>query len=103
MNPNAKLAILCLLDEAEEVAARDRLRLQLAERDAERAASELDNVRPKRAVKRFQWPPSAKTCAKRPFGSEAAALRSCATLGHTVRAYKCPDCKSYHITKNVNS
>lgn len=81
---------------------RDRKALRLAERDVERLSTEMEVIRARARPKteRQKLEPVI-LCAKRSFGSEDAALKSCATLGHTVRAYECPHCRKWHITKQV--
>lgn len=90
--------ILRLLDAVEMLHSMTEKRAALAENDAERAWSELEAMAPEKPAVARSFAEAFK-CPKRPFGSETAALRASATNGHTVRAYQCPACKKWHITK----
>ena len=94
-----------LLTQAFHVAQRDKTRLALAERDTERLAIELEALaaKPTRTPAKPK-PAQPRHCGKRWYKSEAAAKAASASLAHTVRTYRCPDCSTraedvFHFTK----
>lgn len=88
-----------LLTLAQAVAKRDATRLRLAENDSDRLSAEIEALRHKPTRTSAKPKPQIIKCTKRPFDSEAAAVRSCTQLKHTVKAYPCPHCLKWHITK----
>lgn len=91
--------ILALLDAAEMLHQVTARRLVLAERDADRLAIDLELMTPEKpqVVRSFTDLPK---CTKRSFGSADAATRSYSG-SHTVKAYQCPRCSKYHLTKSA--
>lgn len=90
--------ILALLEAAEMLHGITVRRAVLAENDAERAWSELEATAPEKPTVARSFTEAFK-CRKRPFGSENAAMRANQTNGHTIRAYVCPACRQWHVTK----
>ena len=89
--------IFRLLDAAEMLHRATVRRAELAERDTERLAIELELLTPETSmpIKSFT---DLAPCKKRPFGSPETAVRAYSG-SHPIKAYKCPRCQKWHITK----